>query len=62
MERPSAGPLWVSTPSYLDRDARVMLFGNSQETRVLVGPVRVVTGIAPHVPWGTLDAPRSRPE
>jgi hypothetical protein len=49
--------LWVSAPGYFDREARVMLVGNSQETRVLVGRVRVGTGIAPHVAWAALDTP-----
>ena len=50
--------VFVSRPAYFDRDARVMLFGNSQETDDRVGPVRVVTGIAPHVDWSALDTSR----
>jgi hypothetical protein len=48
-------PLWVSPPVYFDTTARVLLEGNSQETRVLVGPLRGATGVAPHVDWGRLD-------
>ncbi len=42
-------PLFLGAPSYLRRDARVILEGNSQETRNLVGPVQVHEGIAPIV-------------
>jgi hypothetical protein len=53
-------PLWVSPPQYVDATARVMLEGNSQETRVLVGPLRVSTDVAPHVDWGRLDTAGAR--
>jgi hypothetical protein len=37
-----------------------MLVGNSQETRIWVGRVRVSTGIAPHVFWEARASPASR--
>jgi hypothetical protein len=55
-------PLWVSPPAYFDADTRVMLEGNSQETRVLVGPLRVVSGVAPHVDWRALDTAAASPQ
>jgi hypothetical protein len=47
-------PLLASEPLGLGPQVQVLLAGNSQETRVLVGPLRVVTGVAPHVDWSTL--------
>jgi hypothetical protein len=37
-----------------------MLVGNSQHTRVLVGPVQAAIGIAPHVVWDRLDSTATR--
>lgn len=47
-------PLYVTEPAYFDRGARVMLYGNSQETHDLVGRVRVVAGIAPDIAWDSI--------
>jgi DNA-binding SARP family transcriptional activator len=43
--------LWVSAPGWVDRTVHVMLAGNSVDTKMLVGPLRVSSGIAPGIDW-----------
>lgn len=43
--------LWISPPAFRDSLARVKIDGRSVETRILVGPLRVASGIAPQVQW-----------
>ncbi len=43
--------LWISAPAFRDSLARVKIDGRSVATRILVGPLRVASGIAPQVRW-----------
>ena len=51
-------PLRVTRPGQTTAAARVMVDGRSVDTRILVGPLRVLTGIAPHVDWARVDSIR----
>jgi hypothetical protein len=43
--------LWIGPADFLRPSVRLMLSGNSVDTRILVGPVRLATGIAPGIDW-----------
>jgi DNA-binding SARP family transcriptional activator len=44
-------PVWSGDAAFFDRSARVMLAGNSVDTRVLVGRLRVGSGVYAGVEW-----------
>jgi DNA-binding SARP family transcriptional activator len=46
----------ISPPGWVSPRAHVLLSGNSAGTRMVVGRVRVGTGIAPHVEWDARPA------
>ena len=45
--------VWTSPATFLQPAVHIMLAGNSVDTRVLVGHLKAVTGIAPGVKWET---------
>ena len=45
--------VWVGPADFFEPSVHVMLAGNSVDTKMLVGHVRVVTGIAPNIAWET---------
>ena len=50
--------LWTGPATFLEPSVRVWLIGNSVETQILVGRLRVVTGIAPGIAWEDASAGR----
>jgi hypothetical protein len=44
--------LWRGPADFFQRRVHLQLAGNSVDTRILVGTVRVTTGIAPGIAWG----------
>ena len=50
--------IYVSEPAFFERSAGVMLVGNTQATRIVVGPTAVSAGIAPFINWAAVPQPR----
>jgi hypothetical protein len=44
-------PVWVGSADLFEPAVLVMLAGNSVDTKMLIGHLRVVTGIAPGIAW-----------
>lgn len=49
--------IFVSPAQFREPAVRVMLAGNSVGTKILVGRLRVVTGVAPDIDWNRLARP-----
>jgi hypothetical protein len=43
--------VWVGPANFFEPAVHVMLAGNSVGTKMLIGHVRIVTGIAPNIAW-----------
>ena len=48
--------LWVGHANFFRPAVHVSLAGNSVDTRILVGPLRISTGIAPNIDWKAPNA------
>lgn len=48
-------PLWISPPNFAATAVHVLLSGRSVGTEILVGHLRVFSGIAPRVDWRALE-------
>ena len=49
--------IWITPGPWTDATVRVMLSGNTVGTKMLVGPLRVSTGLAPGINWDLRDSP-----